>query len=75
MRDDAWLLNHRSNVHSQAGEDGIIEKILELLPVRDHWCVEFGAWDGVFLSNTRRLIEHAGYSAVLIEGSKANADL
>ncbi len=48
---------------------GIIGKILETLPDRDNWCVEFGALDGVSLSNTRNLIEHASYSAVLIEGS------
>lgn len=49
------------------GEDGIIEKILEIIPGRNNWCVEFGAWDGLHLTNTRRLILSAGYSAVLIE--------
>ena len=61
----------KSNVYSQAGEDGVIEKILGLLPVKDKWCVEFGAWDGKYLSNTRNLIEHHGYSAAMIEGSKS----
>jgi hypothetical protein len=32
------------------------------------WCVEFGAWDGVHLSNTCNLIRHHDFSAVLIEG-------
>jgi len=49
----------------------VIEKILGLLPVKDKWCVEFGAWDGKYLSNTRNLIEHHGYSAAMIEGSKS----
>ncbi len=62
-----WLLEHRQDVYSQTGEDGVIEKILELLPVHDKWCVEFGAWDGLFLTNTRNLIESKQYSAVLIE--------
>lgn len=66
-----WLLNHQAKVYSQSGEDGIIGKILDTLPDRDNWCVEFGALDGTSLSNTRNLIEHAGYSAVLIEGSTA----
>jgi len=66
-----WLLNHQARTYSQSGEDGIIGKILETLPERDHWCVEFGALDGTSLSNTRNLIEHEGYSAVLIEGSNA----
>ncbi|WP_165229474.1 FkbM family methyltransferase [Aquisphaera insulae] len=65
----AWLKEHQRNVYSQAGEDGIVQKILELLPQNDGWCVEFGAWDGVELSNTRNLIRNRGYSAVLIEGS------
>ncbi|MDA9009202.1 FkbM family methyltransferase [Alphaproteobacteria bacterium] len=34
----------------------------------DGWCVEFGAWDGIHLSNTCNLIKNRGYSAVLIEG-------
>lgn len=66
-----WLLDHQARTYSQSGEDGIIEKILETLPERDRWCVEFGALDGTSLSNTRNLIEHADYSAVLIEASKA----
>ncbi len=66
-RGNAWLLDFSHNVFSQTGEDGIISKILEMLPARDKWCVEFGAWDGCHFSNTCNLIENAGYSAVLIE--------
>jgi len=66
----AWLLDFKFDVYSQSGEDGIIAKILQTLPKKDKWCVEFGAWDGIVLSNTRNLIENAGYSAVLIEGDK-----
>lgn len=65
-----WLLEFKKNIYSQRGEDGIIEKILEILPENDKWCVEFGAWDGIYLSNVRNLIEQAGYSAILIENSK-----
>jgi hypothetical protein len=68
-----WLLGFRHDVFSQAGEDGVIAKILDLLPARDRWCVEFGAWDGILYSNTRHLIESDGYSAVLIEGDAARA--
>ena len=50
-------------------KSGIIAKILETLPHRDNWCVEFGALDGASLSNVRNLIENACYSAVLIEAS------
>ncbi len=36
----------------------------------DGWCAECGAWDGMFLSNTYRLIKNKAYKAVLIEGDK-----
>lgn len=66
----SWLLAFRHNTYSQTGEDGVIDKILEILPQNDKWCVEFGAWDGKHLSNTRNLIEQKDYSAILIEGDK-----
>ncbi len=69
-RPSTWLLEHRRNVYSQTGEDGVLEKILETLPENDNWCVEFGAWDGLHLTNTRNLIESKSYSAVLIEAQK-----
>ena len=60
------------NVTSQFGEDGIIEEILRRISggvvKRNGWCVEFGAWDGMFLSNTYNLIKNRNFSAVLIEG-------
>ena len=65
-----WLLDYKNNVFSQLGEDGVIGKILELLPSRDRWCVEFGAWDGKYLSNVCNLIQNHSYSAVLIEANK-----
>ncbi len=64
------LLDHSKNVHSQTGEDGVIEKIREIVKATDQWCVEFGAWDGQHLSNTFNLVQNCGYSAVLIEGSR-----
>ena len=57
------------NIYSQSGEDGIVGTILDRLP-RDNWCVEFGAWDGVHLSNTYNLIANKDYKAVLIEADK-----
>lgn len=66
-KNNTWLYEHKRNVFSQGGEDGVIEKILELLPQKDNWCVEFGALDGRDMSNTCHLIENAQYRAVLIE--------
>lgn len=70
-KSSSWLLDYKEDVYSQAGEDGVIKKILETIPGIDNWCVEFGAWDGIFLSNTANLIKNYGYSAVLIEGSSS----
>src|SRR6266851_2072866 len=70
QKTSTWLLDFKSNVYSQAGEDGVIQKALEVLPETDKWCVEFGANDGELLSNTRNLIDKHGYSAVLIESCK-----
>lgn len=66
----SWLLNHSRNVYSQAGEDGILEKVFEIVGTTNRWCVEFGAWDGEYLSNTANLIRNAGFSAVLMEADK-----
>jgi hypothetical protein len=71
-----WLLEHAANVHSQAGEDGIVAKVLDVIGTPTKWCVEFGAWDGKYLSNTYNLIANRGFSAVMIEGSaKRHRDL
>lgn len=67
INDSNWLLKFKKDIHSQGGEDGIIRKVLSILPKTDKWCVEFGAWDGFFLNNTRSLITKHNYSAVLIE--------
>ena len=53
--------------HIESDEDRIVGRILAVLPVKDNWCVEFGAWDGKLSSNTRNLITKKAYSAVLIE--------
>ena len=68
-RNNRWLLEHAANVTSQNGEDGIIAKILEVIGTPCGWCVEFGAWDGRYLSNTHNLIANRGFFAVMIEGS------
>ena len=51
------ILKNRKSYFSQSGEDGVLEYILSKLPKRDNWCVEFGAWDGMHLSNTYYFIK------------------
>lgn len=64
---NSWLAEQARNIHSQCGEDGILGKILERLPDRSNWCVEFGAWDGLHHSNTAHLIRSGDFRAVMIE--------
>lgn len=61
------LIDYRRQQFSQSGEDGIIARIFEVVGEGERFCCEFGAWDGVHLSNTRALVEN-GWSALLIEG-------
>jgi len=68
-RTTIWPLDKARDEFSQAGEDGVAEAILAQLPDRNNWVVEFGAWDGVHLSNSRHFITSQNFSAVLIEGS------
>ncbi|MCL4352882.1 MAG: FkbM family methyltransferase [Patescibacteria group bacterium] len=68
MRKDD-LIGHKKNYFSQNGEDGIIERIFSIIGAPTKKCCEFGAWDGIHFSNTRRLILN-GWRAVLIEGNK-----
>ena len=65
-----------SDVFSQYGEDGIIAEILnrvELAQPLTKWCVEFGAHDGVFMSNTCNLVRSRGFRAVMIESDPQRA--
>lgn len=65
------LSDYKRNVYSQFGEDGVIEKIFDIItPGQNPWCVEFGAWDGVHFSNTYNLIKNKGWRAALIEPEK-----
>jgi hypothetical protein len=66
--DCAWLKRHEANIASQYGEDGIIEKIFETMPPAGKWCVEFGAADGKYLSNTWNLLTNHGWGGCMIEG-------
>lgn len=58
------------NVTSNGGEDGIIEKIFDIVGAENNWCVELGALDGVYDSNSWNLINNKGWSAVLIEAEE-----
>jgi len=59
----------KADFFSQNGEDGIIEVIFKQIGIRYRTCCEFGAWDGVYLSNCRKLILE-GWRALMIEGNR-----
>ena len=67
--DFAWLAERSANTYSQNGEDGILEAIFERIGTANQWCCECGAADGVFFSNTKKLID-ADWNALLIEADE-----
>ena len=65
------LKNFKKNIYSQHGEDGIIEEIFyRLKDFTDNQYCEFGAWDGIHLSNVQALIKKKISKALLIEPDK-----
>ncbi len=60
-------------VFSQFGEDGVLEKIFEIIEPTERYCVEFGAHNGVTNSNVRNLIVNHGWSSFQIEGDEKKA--
>ena len=66
--DPESLLFYYGNIHSQRGQDGILAEIFRRIKISGGFFVEFGAWDGIYLSNARRLYE-MGWSGLFIEGN------
>lgn len=62
------------NKYSQWGEDGIIEKIFEVMGTQSKVCIEFGAADGFLLSNTAKLWTNEGWYGILIEADPRQAE-
>jgi hypothetical protein len=63
------LSDHEAQVYSQCGEDGVLQRIFEVIGADTRYFVEFGAWDGCHLSNTANLRIHHGWHGLLMEGS------
>lgn len=63
------------NIQSQFGEDGVIEEIFNRIGTINKMCVEFGAWDGIHLSNAWNLWHNKEWKALLIEGDKEKHEL
>lgn len=54
------------NVHSQNGEDGIIAECVSRLKLTSGHAVEIGGNDGLWMSNTRNLVNQ-GWSGLFVE--------
>ncbi len=67
----APLAVYASNVTSQNGEDGIIAHIMSVLQPAEKYCVEFGAWDGKYLSNCYALLTAGDWRGLMIEANAA----
>ena len=68
---DNPLSKYAKDITSQNGEDGIIEHIIKTISPSNHYCVEFGAWDGKHFSNCYNLIKNRSWKGAMIE---ANAE-
>ena len=66
---ESSLLNFYGNIHSQIGQDGILQEIFKRLNLQKGFFCEFGAWDGIYLSNCRKLVEE-GWAGIFIEGNE-----
>ncbi|GAB5411423.1 MAG: hypothetical protein ChlgKO_05370 [Chlamydiales bacterium] len=62
------LNRYGKSIYSQYGEDGIIEEIFTRIGIDSGFFVDFGANDGIWLSNTRLLWEK-GWNGVMIEAN------
>ena len=66
-----WLTDYRIGFYSQSGEEGVLDKIFEVLSIRgDKWCVEFGASNGMQDINSRHLINDLGWFGLAWVGLK-----
>lgn len=65
-----WLSDYKRKYTSQRGEDGILEKIFEVLGTSQGWYVDVGAY-GLVNSNTHSLFKK-GWSGILIEAETSN---
>ena len=57
-------------VHSQWGEDGILEEIFKRINCKNKYFVEFGAGDGNYISNTAYLRISKNWNGLLLEGDE-----
>lgn len=67
---DNNLLSYSRDVTSEHGEDGVIERIFQIIGEGTRSCVDLGALNGVHGSNVWNLIKRKNWSGVLIEADQ-----
>lgn len=60
------LLRYYGNIHSQRGQDSILQEIFRRIGIEKGNFIEFGAFDGIYLSNSRYLFE-LGWGGCLLK--------
>ena len=61
------LAKHERSVFSPAGEDGVLERLFEIIEPENRYLVDLGAGDGIAGSSSRNLILNHGWRGLLIE--------
>ncbi len=61
------LSKYAENKYSRYGEDGMIEKIISLIPANTHLFVDVGAGDGAAYSKSKNMITNHGWNGFLLE--------
>ena len=65
---DYSLIRYHKNIFSQSGQDGILQEVFKRLEIESGTFIEFGAWDGIHLSNCRNLALN-NWSGLFIEAN------
>lgn len=66
-KEEIDLSTYERTVFSQNGEDGITEKILEIIGTSSNYYVEFGGYDGNTGSNAK-ILREAGWQGLMMDG-------
>lgn len=76
-RCSSYFLHYAKDVHSQGGEDGILQELFSRIGTSNNkYCVDVGAWDGQWLSNTYELLhstDENAWGGLLIEANPQRA--
>ena len=67
------LAKHERSVFSADGEDGVLERLFEIIEPESRYLVDLGAGDGIAGSSSRNLILNHGWRGLLVEAAAGRA--